>query len=116
MLEALLDEVARGVVHYQYWASQDTSGNGRQTETYGHCLAQHGHHHQVFLPTMSHGVFAVTVHLYEGKPSARDVLVFVADLYWLLTEVTRLLCLLQWMAFFDADEVSCLLHARYYMV
>ncbi len=47
VLEALLENVALGVIHYQYWASQDTSGHGRQMQTYEQCLDLHGHKHKV---------------------------------------------------------------------
>ena len=61
LLELLLNKVALGEVHYKYWASEDTSGHGRQMETYEHCLASHGHRHKVGLAQEFDDIYTPTL-------------------------------------------------------
>ena len=61
LLELLLNKVALGEVHYKFWASEDTSGHGRQMETYEHCLASHGHRHKVGLAQEFDDIYTPTL-------------------------------------------------------
>lgn len=47
LLEALMDQIVAGLIHYRYWMSEETPGRGRQIDAYDHCLALHGHRHKV---------------------------------------------------------------------